>query len=264
MPSAARSRLLPEPWVFFLDRSLGSRLVAEALRAEGETVEAHDAHFTKDASDVEWLGAAGRKGWVVVSKDDRIRLNEVERMALAEAGVAAFFLGRSDLTGLRGSFDKFAASNKVKKGTTEVDNAFLAEIESWRSIFAHNIALRNPRLSQRELNFAVQRTIDRLIFLRICEDRGIEDYGKLLGHLNGENVYKRLCALFREADDRYNSGLFHFREEKGRDEAPDGLTLSLSIDDRVLKDLIRGMYYPESPYEFSVLPADILGQVYER
>jgi hypothetical protein len=165
---------------------------------------------------------------------------------------------------LRGSFDKFAASNRVKKGTTEVDSAFLTEIENWRSIFARNIALRNPRLSQRELNFAVQRTIDRLIFLRICEDRGIEDYGKLLGHLNGENVYKRLCELFREADDRYNSGLFHFREEKGREEAPDGLTLSLSIDDKVLKDLIRGMYYPESPYEFSVLPADILGQVYEQ
>jgi hypothetical protein len=165
---------------------------------------------------------------------------------------------------LRGSFDKFAASNRVKKGTTEVDSAFLDEIENWRSIFAHNIALRNPRLSQRELNFAVQRIIDRLIFLRICEDRGIEDYGKLLGHLNGENVYKRLCSLFREADDRYNSGLFHFREEKGRDEAPDGLTLSLSIDDKVLKDLIRGMYYPDSPYEFSVLPADILGQVYEQ
>jgi len=165
---------------------------------------------------------------------------------------------------LHGSFDRFAASNKVKKGTTEVDNAFLAEIESWRSIFAHNIALRNPRLSQRELNFAVQRTIDRLIFLRICEDRGIEEYGNLLGYLNGENVYKRLCSLFREADDHYNSGLFHFREEKGRGEAPDGMTLSLSIDDKVLKDLIRGMYYPNSPYEFSVLPADILGQVYEQ
>jgi len=55
-------------------------------------------------------------------------------------------------------------------------------------------------------------------------------------------------------------GCFHFREEKGRDEAPDGLTLSLSIDDKVLKDLIRGMYYPDSPYEFSVLPADILAR----
>jgi len=39
--------------------SLGSALVAEALRTEGETVEVHDAHFAKDASDVEWLGAVG-------------------------------------------------------------------------------------------------------------------------------------------------------------------------------------------------------------
>lgn len=44
----------------------------EALRAQGETVEAHDSHFAQDASDVEWLGVVGRKGWVVLSKDDRI------------------------------------------------------------------------------------------------------------------------------------------------------------------------------------------------
>jgi len=162
---------------------------------------------------------------------------------------------------LRGAFDKFAAESKAKKGTAEVDDAFLEEIEKWRDDLAHNLARRNPQLTQPELNFAVQRTIDRLVFLRICEDRGMENYGKLLGCSNGENVYKRLCASFREADDRYNSGLFHFRQEKERDEAPDGLTLSLGIDDKVLKDLIRRMYYPESPYEFSVLPADILGQV---
>ena len=45
---------------------------------------------------------------------------------------------------------------------------------------------------------------------------------------------------------------------------PDELTLSLSIDDKPLKDIIKGLYYPESPYEFSVLSADILGQVYEQ
>jgi hypothetical protein len=73
--------------------------VSEALRSHGEAVEAHDAHFAQDAADVEWLGAVGRKGWVVLSQDDRIRLNEVERSALVEAGVAAFFLGRRDLTG---------------------------------------------------------------------------------------------------------------------------------------------------------------------
>jgi len=50
-----------------------------------------------------------------------------------------------------GSFDKYAESAKGKKGTTEVDDAFLKEIESWRDQLARNIAIRNPKLSQREL-----------------------------------------------------------------------------------------------------------------
>ncbi len=64
--------------------------------------------------------------------------------------------------------------------------------------------------------------------------------------------------------DRYNSGLFHFRAEKERHEEHDTLTPHLVIDDSLLKPLIRGLYYPDSPYEFSVLSADILGQVYEQ
>src|SRR5437773_347790 len=81
---------------------------------------------------------------------------------------------------------------------------------------------------------------------------------------NGEAVYRRLAEQFRQADDRYNSGLFHFERENDRQEEPDDLTLGLEIDDRALKEIIKGLYYPESPYEFSVLSADILGQVYEQ
>ena len=165
---------------------------------------------------------------------------------------------------LKGSFDKFAESTKAKRGTAEVDDAFLDEIEKWRADLAANLALRNPALSQRDLNFAVQRTIDRIVFLRICEDRRIEVYGRLMALLNGEHTYARLQRLFREADERYNSGLFHFQKEKDRVEPPDELTPGLEIDDAVLKKIIRRLYYPESPYEFSVLPADILGQVYEQ
>jgi hypothetical protein len=90
---------------------------------------------------------------------------------------------------LKGSFDKFAESSKGKRGTSEVDAAFLAEIENWRTELARNLALRNPKLTQRELNFAVQRIIDRIIFLRICEDRGIEDYGRLRALVNGDRIY---------------------------------------------------------------------------
>ena len=165
---------------------------------------------------------------------------------------------------LKGSFDKFASGARRGKGTAEVDDAFLADIEAWRFVLAKNIAIRNPSLTMRQLNFAVQRTIDRLIFLRICEDRGIEDYGRLQAHLNGERIYERFCTVFREADDRYNSGLFHFKDEKERGESPDTVTLNLAIDDKILREIVSGLYYPESPYEFSVLPADILGQVYEQ
>ena len=37
-----------------------------------------------------------------------------------------------------------------------------------------------------------------------------------------------------------------------------------TVDDAVLKEIIRKLYYPDSPYEFSVIGADILGQVYEQ
>ncbi len=165
---------------------------------------------------------------------------------------------------LKGSFDRYAASKKKKRGTAEVDKEFLAEIETWRDLLARNVANRNPDLDQRELNFAVQRTIDRIIFLRICEDRGIEDYGTLQGLLNGANIYQRLFERFQRADERYNSGLFHFSAERDRPGAPDELSAQLAIDDDVLKKILRRMYYPASPYEFSVLPADVLGQVYEQ
>jgi hypothetical protein len=165
---------------------------------------------------------------------------------------------------LKGSFDKYADSARLKKGTAGVDAAFLREIETWREMLARNIALRNPHLTQREINTAVTVTINRIIFLRICEDRGIETYGQLMALQNGTQIYERLVKIYYTADDKYNSGLFHFRKEKDRPASPDTLTLNLSIDDKTLKDIFRSLYYPESPYEFSVLPADILGQVYEQ
>lgn len=164
----------------------------------------------------------------------------------------------------RGDYDRYAETTRGKRGTQEVDAAFLQEIERWREALARNIALRNPSLTVRELNFAVQKTIDRIIFLRICEDRDIEPYEQLKSVAQNGGVYANLLQLFRRADDRYNSGLFHFREERGRAEAPDTLTPNLTIDDKVLRDIINGLYYPASPYEFSVLSADILGNVYEQ
>jgi type I restriction-modification system DNA methylase subunit len=165
---------------------------------------------------------------------------------------------------LQGSFDRFVESSKAKKGTAEVDSAFLQDIQSWRYELAASIASRNPGLGQREVNFAVQRTIDRIIFLRICEDRGLERYGQLRDLSQQADVYQHLCDLFRKGDERYNSGLFHFHKEKDRAEDPDTLTPTIKIDDWRLKPILKRLYYPDSPYAFSHVPADILGQVYEQ
>ncbi|GHT67940.1 adenine methyltransferase [Spirochaetia bacterium] len=163
----------------------------------------------------------------------------------------------------KGSLLKLKTSNK-KKGTQEVDEVFLQEIETWREALAANITNRNPSITERELNFVIQKTIDRIIFLRICEDRGIEEEGLLRTAAGGKDIYRHLLNLFMDADDRYNSGLFHFHTEKATDDEPDTLSEKITIDDKVLKDIIKNLYYPDGPYEFAVLPADILGSIYER
>ncbi len=229
--------------------------------------------------------------------DTRIKIREGDKSSVARVFYCTFdelpkhwdwiagIFSRESV--LRGAFDKFAATSKSKRGTAEFDDEFLKDMERWRELLALNLALRNADLTQRDLNFAVQRILDRIIFLRIAEDRGIERYGQLLALVAAvpaapaaveeeppaaaaaarrprATIYPRLCEIFERADYRYNSGLFHFSPEKGRDESPDRLTLGLHLDDAVLKELLSSLYYPKSPYAFAVIPADILGHVYEQ
>jgi predicted type IV restriction endonuclease len=162
-----------------------------------------------------------------------------------------------------GSIERFVSTASRKRGMAEVDEAFLIEIESWRKSLASDIARNNGLLDSVTLNVVVQQLIDRIVFLRICEDRGIEEYGQLREMAEEPNVYPSLLEIFFRADLRYNSGLFHFQSERDRRE-PDIMSPSLNVSDVILRQVISRLYYPASPYEFSVLPARILGQVYER
>ncbi len=151
------------------------------------------------------------------------------------------------------------------RGIFGVDAAFLRDMERWREALAKDIAQRNPNLNQRELNLLVQRTIDRIVFLRIAEDRRIEPYGRLERTASeGRRVYEQLKILFREADDKYNSGLFHFNPDAARASEADDLSMKIAVGSDPLRSIIRELYPWNSLYQFSVIPADILGQVYER
>lgn len=157
---------------------------------------------------------------------------------------------------LKGSFDKFIQGNLNKKGTATVDKEFLQSLDSWRTYLATSISWNNKQLDEDELNFVVQQTIDRIIFLRIAEDRSVEPYGTLKEAIKHGDFYQNLYRQFEQADEKYNSGLFDFKKDK--------ISKSLTIDNKVLKTIINELYYPESPYEFSVLSVEILGSAYEQ
>ncbi|MEO7048154.1 MAG: hypothetical protein ABI091_22845, partial [Ferruginibacter sp.] len=104
---------------------------------------------------------------------------------------------------LKGGFDKYVNSDSNKKGTSTVDKEFLVSLDEWRKELAQNIALRNTHLNEDDINFAVQQTLDRLIFLRIAEDRGVEEYGRLKTSLSGDDYYQNFFKYFKEADSNY-------------------------------------------------------------
>ena len=157
---------------------------------------------------------------------------------------------------LKGGFDKYLSNHDKKRGTSEIDSEFLKEVEKWREMLAKNIALRNKSLSIDDLNYSIQKIIDRIIFLIICEYKGIEPFNTLKNTLSKDKIYREIYSLFYKADLKYNSGLFDFQKDR--------ITASLIIDNKVLKEIIKNLYYPESPYDFSLMSIEILGNVYEK
>lgn len=89
----------PPKDIFFVDRSLGRRIVPAALREAGHSVVAHDDQFKQDAPDEEWLAVAGDSGWLVLSADKAIRRTTNEIEAFKRHGVLAVFLTSGNLSG---------------------------------------------------------------------------------------------------------------------------------------------------------------------
>jgi SAM-dependent methyltransferase len=152
------------------------------------------------------------------------------------------------------------------KGGEPVDQAFLALLDSHRGHFAAEIYKHNKSVfpdadtlhGAAKLTEAVQRLMDRLVFMRVCEDRGIVTWGALREILHrvgseGGDFYTALLAEFREWDRDYNGYLFK----------PWPLE-EITVDGNVLADFIRDLYPPDGPWDFNAIGDDILGTVYER
>ena len=77
--------------VFFTDRDLGKQFPA-LLRNAGISVEGHGDHFLDDAKDEDWIVEVGKRGWVVLTHDKRIRYKPNELAAVKAAGIAMLVL----------------------------------------------------------------------------------------------------------------------------------------------------------------------------
>lgn len=123
------ARPLPEP-VLFLDECLGSTDVPKALREKGIQVELLHEHFPLATLDQDWLGEVGHRGWVVLTKDQRIRRRQVEFRALLEANVATFVLTSGNLTGPATADAFVRAYPKMQKLLRDYTVPFVAAVDA--------------------------------------------------------------------------------------------------------------------------------------
>lgn len=165
---------------------------------------------------------------------------------------------------LNGELDKLL----LKKSELEklpVDKAILADLKHWREILAKDIFKNNPKLfnsGDKEkdalyLKEITQKLLDRIVFMRSCEDRGLVHRR----HLNelfdertdtvGTNTMLFLKNEFESYNINFDSDLFRPQEwEK-----------DLAIDFLVVEKIIEGTY---NPYQFDVIPLEVLGNIYEE
>ena len=143
-----------------------------------------------------------------------------------------------------------------------VEQRLFKQLRQWREELFNQLHLHNEHLSYDQIDEVIQRLFNRLIFIRNCEDRQIEEKVLLSavnewrgGGRKGELI-KKLQRIFRDFDGYYDSDLFAYH-----------LTDGVIIDNATIEHIINGLY--EVPggmanYDFSLIPADVLGAIYEQ
>jgi Eco57I restriction-modification methylase len=151
-----------------------------------------------------------------------------------------------------GEFDKAWSHIEDKINRFSVDDLFLSQINEWRSKLAKNFISIKPEIDDVELNDLTQSYINSIVFLRVCEDRDLEEYETLFSYAKNDD-YRALISKLLDADKKYNSGLFDLPY----------INEFISDKNSYIFSIIYKLYFPESSYSFSVFSSDILGNIYE-
>jgi len=154
-----------------------------------------------------------------------------------------------------GGYDAYFSERLFGKDNQkqQVDNLFLTQINQWRVSLSNELYNKHEKYRSLEiLNDVVQEFINQIVFLRICEDKNLPLYHSLQDTIDSpDQLHKKLEELFRAADKRYNSGMFM------------GEYIVFDLNSETIADMLRGLYYPQSPYLFNIIEPNILGKIYE-
>jgi predicted RNA methylase len=153
--------------------------------------------------------------------------------------------------------DKYAEEHFKKSEKLTVNEKLYEDLKKAREILTTSFKNCNTNLDQEDLDEGIQRILDRLIFIRVLEDRKLEDL--ILRPLtrddkNNQELFHSLIGKFRELDDLYNSNLFQEHSCEKWENYDIG-------DFKKVIELLYGNDVYE--YDFKEIPADILGGVYE-
>nr|BBH93170.1 hypothetical protein KTA_13690 [Thermogemmatispora argillosa] len=158
---------------------------------------------------------------------------------------------------------------------TAAEEALLRAATEWRLWLSTALARCNAALAPDDLNRAVQLLLARLLFLRLCEERGLEPAGSFHRLSKQRMIYRRLQRRFQAAARRYAAGLFCVRPAATANMAAMGQSGSLStlteeqlsaltLDDETLRQLLQALYPPAAPCDFARLSPSVLGRLYEH
>ena len=161
-----------------------------------------------------------------------------------------------------GSLDaKLPRDRRTERLRIPPDEKLLDEMTGWREELARDVYKNNRDLTARQLNEVVQRVLDRIVFIRIAEDRRIieryqlraaaEEWRARGGKLH---IFDWLRPLFEKINEDFNGEIFK----------PNELLEKTQVDSEILARIIERLYPPKSPYRFDVIGVELLGSIYER
>lgn len=151
-----------------------------------------------------------------------------------------------------GDFDAVWKKIENQLSLSSVDTLFIEQINRWRLMLGNEVYSHKKNISNDLLNDIVQRYLNSIIFLRVCEDRDLETYKTLLDFADRKD-FQSLIIKFQNADKKYNAGLFNHPLT----------TEIITNNSSAFWAIIQQLYFPESIYSFSVFSSDILGSIYE-